>query len=126
MAAPSPSSALGSRGRRSATRFSSTKIADRGTFDWLRSDRSPIRQSRSQIREPVDASLKRLRTDYIDLYQLHWLDRPIRVFHGLEYVHIAGDTHLIPQILDTLDTLAKLVREGKVRFVGLSNETPWG
>jgi aryl-alcohol dehydrogenase-like predicted oxidoreductase len=63
------------------------------------------------------------RTDYIDLYQLHWPDRPMRVFHGLEYVHMAGDSHPIPEILDTL---AKLVQEGKVRFVGLSNETPWG
>jgi aryl-alcohol dehydrogenase-like predicted oxidoreductase len=100
-----------------------TKIAGRGTFDWLRNERSPTRQSPAQIREAVEASLKRLRADYIDLYQLHWPDRPMRVFHGLEYVHIAGDTYPIPEILGTLATL---VQEGKVRFVGLSNETPWG
>src|SRR5262249_8418279 len=58
---------------------------------------------------------------YIDLYQLPWPDQPMRVFHGLEYVHMAGDRHPIPEILDTL---AKLLQEGKVRFVGLSNETP--
>ena len=46
----------------------------------------------------------------------------MRVFHGLEYVHMAGDSHPIPEIL----TLAKLVQEGKARFVELSNETPWG
>jgi aryl-alcohol dehydrogenase-like predicted oxidoreductase len=100
-----------------------TKIAGRGTFDWLSNERSPTRQSPAQIREAIEASLKRLRTDYIDLYQLHWPDRPMRVFHGLEYAHMAGDSHPIPEILDTL---AKLVQEGKVRFVGLSNETPWG
>jgi aryl-alcohol dehydrogenase-like predicted oxidoreductase len=100
-----------------------TKIAGRGTADWLRKDCALPRQSPAQIREAVEASLKRLRTDYIDLYQLHWPDRPMRVFQGLEYVHLAGETHPIPEILSTLATL---VEEGKIRFVGLSNETPWG
>jgi aryl-alcohol dehydrogenase-like predicted oxidoreductase len=100
-----------------------TKIAGRGTADWLRKDRSSSRQSPAQIREAVEASLKRLRTDYIDLYQLHWPDRPMRVFQGLEYVHLDGDAHPIPEILGAL---AELVREGKLRFIGLSNETPWG
>jgi aryl-alcohol dehydrogenase-like predicted oxidoreductase len=100
-----------------------TKIAGRGTADWLRKDRSLQRQSAAQIRQAIEASLKRLRSDYIDLYQLHWPDRPMRVFQGLEYIHLPGDTHPIPEILGTL---AKLVDEGKIRFVGLSNETPWG
>jgi aryl-alcohol dehydrogenase-like predicted oxidoreductase len=93
-----------------------TKIAGRGTADWLRKDRSSSRQSPAQIREAVEASLKRLRTDYIDLYQLHWPDRPMRVFQGLEYVHLDGDAHPIPEILGAL---AELVREGKLRFIGL-------
>jgi aryl-alcohol dehydrogenase-like predicted oxidoreductase len=100
-----------------------TKIAGRGTADWLRKNRSLPRQSPAQIREAVEASLKRLRTDYIDLYQLHWPDRPMHVFQGLEYVHLEGDAHPIPGILGTL---AELMQEGKVRFIGLSNETPWG
>jgi aryl-alcohol dehydrogenase-like predicted oxidoreductase len=100
-----------------------TKIAGRGTADWLRKDRSPSRQSPAQIREAVEASLKRLKTDYIDLYQLHWPDRPMRVFHGLEYVHLEGDGHPIPEILGVL---AKLVQEGELRFIGLANQTPWG
>jgi aryl-alcohol dehydrogenase-like predicted oxidoreductase len=73
--------------------------------------------------EAVEASLKRLKTDYIDLYQLHWPDRPMRIFEGLDYVHLEGDSHPIHEILGAL---GKLVAGGKVRFVGLSNESPWG
>ena len=100
-----------------------TKVAGRGKMTWVRKDRSPTRHSPAQILEAVEASLKRLKTDYIDLYQLHWPDRPMRVFEGLNYLHIEGDTHPIHEILGAL---GKLVAGGKVRFVGLSNESPWG
>ena len=101
-----------------------TKAAGRGnTIDWLRDDGSLSRQSPAQIMEAADKSLTRLKTDYIDLYQLHWPDRPMRIFEGLEYVHLPGDTH---PIHDILAALSELVRAGKVRFLGLSNETPWG
>jgi aryl-alcohol dehydrogenase-like predicted oxidoreductase len=100
-----------------------TKVAGRGKMTWLRKDRSATRHSAAQINEAVEASLKRLKTDYIDLYQLHWPDRPIRVFEGLNYVPFEGDSHSIHEILGVLATL---VTSGKVRFVGLSNETPWG
>ncbi len=73
--------------------------------------------------EAVDGSLKRLKTDYIDLYQLHWPDRKMRIFEGLDYVHMEGETHPIEEILGVL---GELVAAGKVRFIGLSNETPWG
>src|SRR5262245_65863048 len=65
----------------------------------------------------------RLKTDRIDLYQLHWPDRPMRIFEGLDYLHLEGEGHPID---DILGALGKLVSDGKVRFVGLSNETPWG
>lgn len=100
-----------------------TKVAGRSKMTWVRKDRSLPRQSPAQIMEAVEASLKRLRTDYIDLYQLHWPDRPMRVFEGLDYVHLEGDAHPIHEILGAL---GRLVADGKVRFVGLSNESPWG
>ena len=100
-----------------------TKVAGRGKSSWLRKDGSLPRQSAAQIREAVEGSLKRLKTDYIDLYQLHWPDRPMRVFEGLNYLHIDGESHAIPEILGVL---GELVSSGKVRFVGLSNESPWG
>jgi len=100
-----------------------TKVAGRTKMHWLRKDGSLARQSRAHIVEAVEASLVRLKTDYIDLYQLHWPDRPMRVFEGLDYVHLEGDGHPIEEILGVL---GELVRQGKIRFVGLSNETPWG
>jgi aryl-alcohol dehydrogenase-like predicted oxidoreductase len=101
-----------------------TKAAGRSAkFDWLRKDGSLSRQSAAQLMEAAEQSLKRLKTDYIDLYQLHWPDRPMRVFEGLDYVHLEGASHPIDEILSAL---GKLVADGKVRFVGLSNETPWG
>ena len=100
-----------------------TKVAGRGKMVWLRSNETATRQSPGQIMEAVEASLKRLRTDHIDLYQLHWPDRPMRIFEGLDYLHLEGEGHPID---DILGALGKLVSDGKVRFVGLSNETPWG
>ena len=100
-----------------------TKVAGRGKMSWLRKDDQRTRQSASQIMEAVDASLARLKTDYIDLYQLHWPDRPMRIFEGLDYLHLEGESH---PIHDILAVLGNLVEAGKVRFVGLSNETPWG
>ena len=100
-----------------------TKVIGRTKMNWLRKDGSPGRQSRAQILEAVEGSLKRLNTDTIDLYQLHWPDRPMRIFEGLDYVHKEGDSHPIEEILGVL---GDLVRQGKIRFAGLSNETPWG
>jgi aryl-alcohol dehydrogenase-like predicted oxidoreductase len=100
-----------------------TKVAGRGKMVWLRRNEPATRQSPGQIMEAVEASLKRLRTDHIDLYQLHWPDRPMRIFEGLDYLHLEGEGHPIG---DILGALGKLVADGKVRFVGLSNETPWG
>jgi aryl-alcohol dehydrogenase-like predicted oxidoreductase len=82
------------------------------------------RLTRDHIRQACEDSLKRLQTDYIDLYQVHWPDRNTNFFGKLGYVHSA-DEDATP-VEETLSALDELVREGKVRHIGLSNETPWG
>ena len=100
-----------------------SKVAGRSAFTWLREGGGETRLTREQIHSAADASLKRLRTDYIDLYQLHWPDRPMRLFEGLDYEHQTGDQIAFEETLGALD---ELVMQGKVRHVGLSNESPWG
>jgi len=78
---------------------------------------------RKNLTAALDASLKRLQTDYLDLYQLHWPDRSTATF-GRAYPWI-DDDHTVP-VRETLEVLQDFVRAGKVRHVGVSNETPWG
>lgn len=82
------------------------------------------RFNREHITAALDASLKRLQTDYIDLYQLHWPDRNTNFFGKLGYQHEIEEQ--ITPIEDTLKILDDLVSSGKIRHIGLSNETPWG
>ena len=101
-----------------------TKVCGRAPFTWLRDNEKPTEQTKEQIFEAVDKSLKRLNTDYIDLYQLHWPDRPMNLFGGsITYQHVDSSSNSIDSILESLSELIKL---GKIRHVGLSNETPWG
>ena len=86
--------------------------------------RGGSRLSKEQIHAAIDASLQRLRTDYIDLYQVHWPDRPTNCFGRLGFDQPI-DAESVP-IEETLAALNELVAAGKVRFVGVSNETPWG
>ena len=79
---------------------------------------------RANLRTAVEASLKRLGIDHIDLYQTHWPDRRTTTFGVTGYVP-GEDPDEVP-IEATLDALAELVREGKIRAIGVSNETPWG
>ncbi len=80
--------------------------------------------TRDNLFRAVDLSLQRLQTDYIDLYQLHWPDRTTNMFGQLGYRHVA-DEDTTP-IEETLAALQELVRAGKIRHIGISNETPWG
>jgi aryl-alcohol dehydrogenase-like predicted oxidoreductase len=82
------------------------------------------RLDRRNLVQAVEDSLRRLRTDYIDLYQLHWPDRSTNTFGQLDYRH-DPDERMVPP-LETLEVLGDLVRQGKLRHVGVSNETPWG
>jgi aryl-alcohol dehydrogenase-like predicted oxidoreductase len=103
-----------------------TKVAGRGDARWLRDDGSAPVLDRKNIRAAIDGSLARLQTDYVDLYQLHWPDRSLPLFGA------GGATWRRPTrrpeipIEETLEALDELVKEGKVRHIGLSNETPWG
>ena len=82
------------------------------------------RFNRATIEEAVNGSLRRLKTDYIDLYQLHWPDRNVNKFGQLNYVHDSEEVST--PILETLEALAGIQNSGKIRHFGLSNETPWG
>ncbi len=76
------------------------------------------------IESAVNASLQRLQTDYIDLYQIHWPERDTNYFSQLDYFH-APEKDGVP-IEETLQALGEMVASGKVRHIGISNETPWG
>jgi len=79
---------------------------------------------RKNIREALDASLKRLNTDYLDLYQLHWPQRQTNYFGKLGYQY--SETTVPVTLLETLEALTEQVRAGKIRYIGVSNETAWG
>jgi aryl-alcohol dehydrogenase-like predicted oxidoreductase len=76
------------------------------------------------IREAIEGSLSRLKTDYLDLYQIHWPERKTNFFGVRGYKFDGKDEST--SIEETLKVLNDLVNEGKVRYVGISNETPWG
>lgn len=99
-----------------------SKVTGRSGMDWFRG--SETRLDRDNILQSVEDSLKRLKTDYIDLLQLHWPDRKSNFFGNLDYKHSEEDD-FIPLELQ-LEALAELAKSGKVRYIGLSNETPWG
>ena len=112
--------------------FIATKVVgpDRGNAPWIREGNAHFDEK--NIREALHGSLKRLQTDYIDLYQLHWPDRKVNIFgvRNFDYPEnspqkeseISGNISLE----ETLKVLQKLKNEGLIKHFGLSNETPWG
>lgn len=100
-----------------------SKVSGRGREMGTR--QGPTKLSREQILTAIDGTLSRLKTDYLDLYQVHFPDRKANTFgiRGFEEINDAED---VVTIEETLETLTELVKVGKVRYVGISNETPWG
>ncbi|MCG7987122.1 MAG: NADP(H)-dependent aldo-keto reductase [Candidatus Thiodiazotropha weberae] len=100
-----------------------TKVA--GPADWLSYLRDGnLHLDRSNIEAALEQSLQRLQTDYIDIYQLHWPDRKTNYFGALGYQHPKHES--ATPIEETLEVLGDLKKAGKIRHIGVSNETPWG
>ncbi|MDS1840497.1 NADP(H)-dependent aldo-keto reductase [Vibrio vulnificus] len=98
-----------------------TKIAGPRNVPYIRDNMS---LNRRHIHTANDDSLTRLQTDYVDLYQLHWPQRQTNCFGQLNYPY--PDTQEEVTLIETLEALNELVKAGKVRYIGVSNETPWG
>ena len=97
-----------------------TKVAG-PSRDYLRNGENSF--VGKNLENALNDSLKRLNTDYVDLYQLHWPERNVNNFGRLGYEHKENEWN---QFEDVLNQLKKYVDKGKIRYVGLSNETPWG
>ena len=114
---------LKARGNRDQIILAS-KVA--GPADWVDYIRSGyLRFDRQNITVALEASLQRLQTDYLDLYQLHWPERNTNYFGKLAYPAGEDGVDLTP-LAETLSVLKEFIDAGKIRYVGLSNETPWG
>ena len=98
-----------------------SKIAGPG-LSWVRNGDQNF--SEQKIKKSLEDSLQRLRTDYIDLYQLHWPERKTNFFGRLNYKYTEEDSW--NKFEKVLIALEKFIKQGKIRYVGLSNETPWG
>ena len=113
---------LKARGNRDRVVIASKITGPADRFPHVRDGK--LKMNADHISQAVDASLQRMGTDVIDLYQLHWPERATNFFGQLGYTHQEQDS--LTPISETLEALAVQVKAGKIRAIGLSNETPWG
>lgn len=99
-----------------------TKVAGPGRRDWIRNGRTDL--CREVIIEAAHTSLERLKVDWIDLYQIHWPQRNVPMFGAVEFD--PSREREGPAIAEQVEAMAQLIRAGKIRHYGLSNETTWG
>jgi aryl-alcohol dehydrogenase (NADP+) len=102
--------------------YIATKVAGPGRRDWIRGGRTDL--TKDVIAEAVDTSLARLQTDYIDLYQIHWPQRNVPMFGSTEFDPSREKDG--PPIHVQVEGMAAMIKAGKIRHYGLSNETAWG
>jgi aryl-alcohol dehydrogenase-like predicted oxidoreductase len=100
-----------------------TKVCGNTSNKYIRGGGNSF--GKKKIAEALDESLIRLKTDYIDLYQLHWPERSTNFFGDYGYEHDENDKNWTP-FEEILESLKKFIKQGKIRYVGLSNETAWG
>ena len=99
-----------------------SKVAGPGC-DWIRGGENNFNEK--NIGKAIDGSLRRLKTDYIDLYQLHWPERSTNCFGRRDYV-FREDEREWNEFETILQALEKFIKAGKIRYIGMSNETPYG
>lgn len=116
---------IAARGRRDDFILASKAAGPSRANDNQHYIRGGARFTKAQIFAACDASLRRLQTDYLDLYQLHWPERHVNYFGVLGLAEVNDPPDATP-LAETLEALQELVQAGKIRAFGLSNETPWG
>ena len=103
-----------------------TKIASKSNgLSWVREGGKKLSFNKKNVNDAMDASLRRLKTDYVDLYQLHWPERNVPKFGVMDFEYDPNDNEWTT-IEEVLENLNQLITQGKVRHIGVSNETPWG
>ena len=110
-----------------ATKITSNhpKIIGATKLSWIREGGSKLKFDKKNLNEAVNESLKRLKTDYIDLYQLHSPERDVAIFGELDFNYNPGEKTWTP-FEEILENLKDLINVGKIKYIGVSNETPWG
>ena len=94
-------------------------------LSWIRGGGKNLNFKKQNINKAVDASLKRLNTDYIDLYKLHFPERKVPMYGKLDFEYDESEITHTP-FLEIIENMSDLIKKGKIRYYGISNETPWG